>query len=340
MIDPKLEEVLHTAFVDARRRRHGVITVEHLLYWLLESDDCTAVVKACGATVDAIRAPLLQLLNTMPAAAGTADVDTQPTLGFQRVIQRAIMHVQSAGDGEKRVMAANCLVAVFGESDSESLRILDSQNITRLDVVNFIASGIHKKATPNGGEQLIELIEKKALKPQLQNPARIGKQTALAKCDGGLSRRLFISYSHVDTACLDRLMVHLRPLERDSGICCWSDKKIRAGDKWKDEIKSNLDDAIVAILLVTADFLASDFIANNELPPLLIAAESKGLRILPLILKPCGYRRDPILRSFQSINDPVTPLLGMTHIEQEFLYDKLAEEVAAEMLLRRQTEQL
>jgi hypothetical protein len=147
--------------------------------------------------------------------------------------------------------------------------------------------------------------------------------------------KLFISYSHVDTPCVDRLLVHLKPLERANTIICWSDKRLRTGDKWKAEIEQNLDEAVIAVLLISADFLASDFIVNNELPPLLIKADAKGLKILPVILKPCGFRRDPVLSTFQSANDPATPLLGMTLIEQEAVYDKIAEEVAREISARR-----
>nr|WP_240788760.1 toll/interleukin-1 receptor domain-containing protein [Ramlibacter henchirensis] len=147
--------------------------------------------------------------------------------------------------------------------------------------------------------------------------------------------KLFISYSHVDTQCVERLLVHLKPLERANTVVCWSDKRLRTGDKWKAEIEQNLNEAVIAVLLISADFLASDFIVNNELPPLLVKADSNGLRILPVIVKPCGFRRDPILSTFQAANDPATPLLGMTPIEQEALYDKIADEVAKEIANRR-----
>jgi hypothetical protein len=87
-------------------------------------------------------------------------------------------------------------------------------------------------------------------------------------------------------------------------------------------------------LLVSADFLASDFIVNNELPPLLMSAEARGLRILPVVLKPCGFHRDPVLSNFQSINNPAAPLLGLAHIEQEAIYSRIADEVAEEIHLR------
>ena len=91
VIDDKLEHTLHAAFVDARKRRHAEIGVEHLLFWLLTNPECIAVIKGCGSNVEAIRKPLLDLLDDIPGVPGAAEVDTQPTLGFQRVIQRAII---------------------------------------------------------------------------------------------------------------------------------------------------------------------------------------------------------------------------------------------------------
>ena len=100
-----------------------------------------------------------------------------------------------------------------------------------------------------------------------------------------------ISYSHNDQEYLDRLLVHLKPLERDGLIDLWVDTKLRAGDRWKTEIEKALQKATVAVLLVSADFLSSDFIIDNELPPLLRNAEERGTRIIPLIIKPCRFTR-------------------------------------------------
>jgi hypothetical protein len=94
-----------------------------------------------------------------------------------------------------------------------------------------------------------------------------------------------------------------------------------------EEIGKRLQDACIAIPLVSADYLASDFIANNELPLMLSRAESEGLRILPVVLGPCGFLRHPILSRFQAVNDPGKPLLWLPYIEQEFVYDKVAREV-------------
>jgi hypothetical protein len=138
---------------------------------------------------------------------------------------------------------------------------------------------------------------------------------------------VFLSYSHSDREYVDRLLVHLRPLERDGLIDLWIDTRLRAGDRWKKEIEKALNRATVAILLVSADFLASDFITDNELPPLLKNAEEKGTRIVPLIVKPCRFTRDKNLRHFQAINDPKHSLALLPQGEQEVLYDQVAAEV-------------
>lgn len=145
MISQELEVSLHMAFVEARQARHEFITVEHLLLALLDNPSAAEVLKACAANIDELRAALTKFIaENTPQVAGADDVDTQPTLGFQRVIQRAIMHVQSTGNGKKEVTGANVLVAIFGEKDSHAVYYLHQQSVTRLDVVNFIAHGIRK----------------------------------------------------------------------------------------------------------------------------------------------------------------------------------------------------
>ena len=149
MIAQELEVSLHMAFVEARQQRHEFITVEHLLQALLDNPSAAEVLKACSANIDDLRKSLANFIkDNTPQVAGTEDVDTQPTLGFQRVIQRAIMHVQSTGSGKKEVTGANVLVAIFGEKDSHAVYYLHQQGVTRLDVVNFIAHGIKKSDPP------------------------------------------------------------------------------------------------------------------------------------------------------------------------------------------------
>jgi ATP-dependent Clp protease ATP-binding subunit ClpA len=145
MIAQELEVSLHAAFVDARANRHEFITVEHLLLALLDNPSASEVLKACAANIEDLRKQLSNFIkDNTPVIPGTEEADTQPTLGFQRVIQRAIMHVQSTGNGKKEVTGANVLVAIFGEKDSHAVYFLHQQGITRLDVVNFISHGITK----------------------------------------------------------------------------------------------------------------------------------------------------------------------------------------------------
>ncbi|HMM85794.1 ATP-dependent Clp protease ATP-binding subunit ClpA [Azohydromonas sp.] len=149
MIAQELEVSLHMAFVEARQQRHEFITVEHLLLALLDNPSAAEVMRACAANIDDLRKSLTTFIKeNTPTVGGTEEVDTQPTLGFQRVIQRAIMHVQSTGNGKKEVTGANVLVAIFGEKDSHAVYYLHQQGVTRLDVVNYIAHGIKKSEPP------------------------------------------------------------------------------------------------------------------------------------------------------------------------------------------------
>ena len=145
----------------------------------------------------------------------------------------------------------------------------------------------------------------------------------------------FVSYSHADSESLERLQVHLRPLVKKGKIDLWADTKIKAGDRWKEEIESALRDAAIAVLLISADFLASDFIVDNELPPILEGAEKKGTRILPIVLKPCRFARDEHLSKFQAINSPDRPLLLMDENEQERIWDELAKKIEIQLDNRR-----
>ena len=155
MIAQELEVSLHMAFMDARQKRHELITVEHLLLAMLDNPSASEVLNSCGANLDKLREDIVgHIEEHTPKVSGKDDVDTQPTLGFQRVIQRAMLHVQSSG--KKEVTGANVLVAIFGEKDSHAVYFLHQQGITRLDVVNFIAHGIAKTTENSQKEQTQE----------------------------------------------------------------------------------------------------------------------------------------------------------------------------------------
>ncbi len=180
MIAQELEVSLHMAFVEARQQRHEFITVEHLLLALLDNPSAAEVMRACSVNIDDLRKSLANFIkDNTPQVAGSDDVDTQPTLGFQRVIQRAIMHVQSTGSGKKEVTGANVLVAIFGEKDSHAVYYLHQQGVTRLDVVNFIAHGIKKTEPPEptkSGESQAESEEGVSEKNEKSSPLELYTQ--------------------------------------------------------------------------------------------------------------------------------------------------------------------
>jgi ATP-dependent Clp protease ATP-binding subunit ClpA len=203
MIAQELEVSLHMAFVEARQKRHEFITVEHLLLALLDNPSAAEVLRACAANIEDLRKELAAFIaEHTPTVSGTDEIDTQPTLGFQRVIQRAILHVQSSG--KKEVTGANVLVAIFGEKDSHAVYFLQRQGITRLDVVNFISHGITKapsqSAAPAGKPGEAEQTEQEqegqnagggALENFTQNlnaQALLGKIDPLIGRDGELER--------------------------------------------------------------------------------------------------------------------------------------------------------
>jgi ATP-dependent Clp protease ATP-binding subunit ClpA len=143
MIAQELEVSLHMAFVEARQKQHEFITVEHLLLAMLDNPSAAEVLKACGVDLEELRGVLADFIaEHTPRLPPHSDADTQPTQGFQRVIQRAILHVQSSG--KKEVTGANVLVAIFGEKESHAVYFLNQRGVTRLDVVNYIAHGITK----------------------------------------------------------------------------------------------------------------------------------------------------------------------------------------------------
>ncbi len=146
MLSKDLEHTLNDAFRGARAKRHEFMTVEHLLLALLDNNDAIRVLKACGADIGSLRGDLVEFVDaTTPLIPEDEDQrDTQPTLGFQRVLQRAVFHVQSSGKSE--VTGANVLVAIFSEQESQAVFFLKTQSIARLDVVNYMTHGISKVA--------------------------------------------------------------------------------------------------------------------------------------------------------------------------------------------------
>src|SRR5690349_5497540 len=157
MFSKDLEHTIGQCYKRAREARHEFMTVEHLLLALLDNPSAQAVLKACGADAERLRQELEQAIEASVSRLAQDDGrDTQPTLGFQRVLQRAVYHVQSSG--KKEVTGANVLVAIFGEKDSHAVYFLNQQDVHRLDVVNYISHGIARSgeegesAQPQEGE--------------------------------------------------------------------------------------------------------------------------------------------------------------------------------------------
>jgi len=166
MLSKELEFTLNMAFKDAREKNHEFMTVEHLLYALLGNPSATEVLRACGGDLEQLKFDVARFLDeTTPKLAPDDTRETQPTLGFQRVLQRAVFHVQSSDKNE--VTGANVLVAIFSEQESQAVYFLNRINITRLDVINYISHGISKV-----NEQPQENLEGPAESDQPDSPAR------------------------------------------------------------------------------------------------------------------------------------------------------------------------
>ena len=194
MLGKELEATLNEAFRSAREQRHEFMTVEHLLLALLSNRDALEVLRACGADIKQLESDLRQhLAETVPALAPGDDRETQPTLGFQRVLQRSLFHVQSSG--KKQVTGANVLVALFGEREAHAAYLLNRQSVTRLDVVNFISHGISKipdagegGAQPSAGEEE-KAAEQGGKSPLEAYAINLNRQAAEGRTDPLIGRR-------------------------------------------------------------------------------------------------------------------------------------------------------
>ncbi|UYG00971.1 MULTISPECIES: ATP-dependent Clp protease ATP-binding subunit ClpA [unclassified Halomonas] len=196
MLSKELELTLNTAFTVARSKRHEFMTVEHLLLALLDNASAVDVLKACGANLDKLRSDLQDFINsTTPLIPeGQSERETQPTLGFQRVLQRAVFHVQSSGKSE--VSGANVLVAIFSEQESQAVYFLKQQNVARVDAVNYIAHGISKVSGHNSsntssqqeGDDVEEASAEGGAHPLTGYATNLNEQARLGKIDPLIGR--------------------------------------------------------------------------------------------------------------------------------------------------------
>ena len=200
-------------------------------------------------------------------------------------------------------------IIYFSSSDNIVLQSVRHRNVLKYSEATL------ENEFRKGLNDLIEIVKK--------DPSKF----IIPKKNKIIKPRAFISYSHNDKEYLDRLLIHLKPLEKNGLIDIWQDSKIKTGELWKDEIDKALSKTNIVILMISADFMASDFIVNNELPPLLSKAEVKGTKIVPVVLSHCRFSREPTLNRFQAANSPDKPLSIMTKNEREAIYDKVASEI-------------
>jgi len=191
MLSKELEFTLNLAYKETRDKKHEFMTVEHLLLALLDNPDAALVLRACGADFGALQTDLIEFLDeTTPLIPEQDERETQPTLGFQRVMQRAVFHVQSSGKQE--VTGANVLVAIFSEPDSQAVYFLNKLGVTRLDIVNYLSHGISKIEDEIDEEFSVELDEEGA-EPQAKTPlesyaVNLNEQASQGKIDPLIGR--------------------------------------------------------------------------------------------------------------------------------------------------------
>src|SRR6478735_195993 len=173
MLSKDLEVTLNLAFKGARSKRHEFMTVEHLLLALIDNDSAATVLRACGADLSSLRKELIEFVDSTTPLIPEHDAEreTQPTLGFQRVLQRAVFHVQSSG--RKEVTGAQVLVAIFSEQESQAVYFLKQQNVARIDIVNYIAHGISKVAGDENASESSEQDEDAATSGEAGQPSAL-----------------------------------------------------------------------------------------------------------------------------------------------------------------------
>jgi hypothetical protein len=282
-------------------------------------------------------AKLLEFKTVSAPLLGAGSGDLAPDVaagalmrGFMSTAPEGTLMVISIRSPEKLAALARTFPHAVGkhiqsQPNSGPLSTLnDHINIKDLLVPHW--RGVQTSAEPGAlhapssepGERIQEAEKVSAPTPRVAT-SRPGTPASTAPARNGV----FISYSHADAEWLERLQKHLKPLQRE-GIEVWDDTRLKAGMPWREEIRKALAGTKVAILLVSADFLASDFIVTDELPPLLKAAADEGATILPVILSPCRFARMESLSRFQSVNDPEKPLAQLRHANREKVLDKVA----------------
>ncbi|MEL0622113.1 ATP-dependent Clp protease ATP-binding subunit ClpA [Marinomonas arenicola] len=189
MLDKELEQTLNNAFKAARDKRHEFMTVEHLLLALVENGAASGVLAACGVSLETLSKELEEFVDSTTPLIPEDDVEreVQPTLGFQRVLQRAVFHVQSSG--KREVTGANVLVAIFSEQESQAVYLLKRHGVARIDVVNYVAHGISKLGDASQGvEQEEEEAEDSSAAPLQKYATNLNEEAKAGKIDKLIGR--------------------------------------------------------------------------------------------------------------------------------------------------------
>lgn len=239
----------------------------------------------------------------------------------------------------ERLMERDAFILIDSNLDATTAAVFGwaLRGLPALIVVDDVVSALYSEATTEGPFHVIPagatsfeaglrsfLVD--GIAAIVKDPTEFTSSYLLSDRASSAGATVFISYSHEDATYLDRLLVHLEPLKREGLVKYWSDQQIRPGSNWREEIANAIEKAGVAILLVSPDFLASEFISTDELPPLLQAAKERGAVILPIVLRPCRFTRDAKLSAFQAFNR-AAPVALLSEVEQDQIWDDVAAEV-------------
>lgn len=198
MLSKDLEVTLNVAFKGARSKRHEFMTVEHLLLALIDNESAANVMRACGTDLNVLRRDLIEFVDSTTPLIPESETEreTQPTLGFQRVLQRAVFHVQSSG--KREVTGANVLVAIFSEQESQAVYYLKQQNVARIDVVNFITHGIskvsghddhHEDPAPESSDEVLGSPDAPAPSPLESYATNLNEEAMVGRIDPLVGRQ-------------------------------------------------------------------------------------------------------------------------------------------------------
>lgn len=259
------------------------------------------------------------------------DEGAQDTVLAKRTIILAIKEVMlSHGKPMTAQEVYDAITArnLYSFKASQPVHVVRSQIRRHCLGLDFPTAADVKHFGIRGKDRYYPLPEAVRQKSKLNLAANVKSIVRLPHRKSSVARnQIFISYSHKDSKWLQRLQIHLRPLEKLGVIDRWDDTRIRVGARWRNEIKKAIERARVAVLLISADFLASEFIVDNELPPLLQAAAYEGVMILPVIISPCRFEKTDTISQFQAINQPSRPLSALDTNKREEIFVKVADAV-------------